>query len=103
MPNLRPPITTTAAAMAYRQLILKALPKDSSFTPLMTLYLTDTTSPNEIKLASESVNLLIYVADSSSYDVIFDNLTSRFNIIVFDCLMEVGNAMASFNFMYSFT
>ncbi|XP_057776423.1 dihydroorotase, mitochondrial-like isoform X1 [Salvia miltiorrhiza] len=54
MPNLRPPITTTAAAIAYRQSILNALPKDSDFTPLMTLYLTDTTSPNEIKLARES-------------------------------------------------
>ncbi|KAG6433473.1 hypothetical protein SASPL_105087 [Salvia splendens] len=54
MPNLRPPITTTAAAMTYRQTILKALPKGSNFNPLMTLYLTDTTSPNEIKLARES-------------------------------------------------
>ncbi|KAL1545152.1 Dihydroorotate dehydrogenase (fumarate) [Salvia divinorum] len=54
MPNLRPPITATAAAMTYRQSILKALPKDSDFNPLMTLYLTDTTSPNEIKLARES-------------------------------------------------
>ncbi|KAK6123161.1 hypothetical protein DH2020_043109 [Rehmannia glutinosa] len=54
MPNLKPPITTTAAAMAYRQSILKALPGNSDFTPLMTLYLTDTTSPNEIKLARDS-------------------------------------------------
>ncbi|KAK6143240.1 hypothetical protein DH2020_023588 [Rehmannia glutinosa] len=54
MPNLKPPITTTAAAMAYCQSILKALPEYSDFTPLMTLYLTDTTSPNEIKLARDS-------------------------------------------------
>ncbi|KAH6798013.1 pyrimidin 4 [Perilla frutescens var. hirtella] len=54
MPNLRPPITTTTAAMSYRKSILKALPENSNFTPLMTLYLTDTTSPNEIKLARES-------------------------------------------------
>ncbi|KAL6579715.1 Dihydroorotate dehydrogenase (fumarate) [Orobanche minor] len=54
MPNLKPPVTTTAAAMAYHQSILKALPEHSDFTPLMTLYLTDTTSPNEIKLARES-------------------------------------------------
>ncbi|KAG8388483.1 hypothetical protein BUALT_Bualt02G0130400 [Buddleja alternifolia] len=54
MPNLKPPITTTAAAVAYRQSILKALPANSDFSPLMTLYLTDTTSPNEIKLARES-------------------------------------------------
>ncbi|XP_010260220.1 PREDICTED: dihydroorotase, mitochondrial-like isoform X2 [Nelumbo nucifera] len=54
MPNLKPPITTTAAAVAYQESILKALPADSDFTPLMTLYLTDTTSPNEIKLARKS-------------------------------------------------
>ncbi|KAJ4729791.1 putative Dihydroorotase, mitochondrial [Melia azedarach] len=54
MPNLKPPITTTAAAVAYRESILKALPANSNFTPLMTLYLTDTTSPDEIKLARRS-------------------------------------------------
>lgn len=54
MPNLKPPITTTAAAVAYRESILKALPANSNFTPLMTLYLTDTTSPIDIKLASKS-------------------------------------------------
>lgn len=53
MPNLKPPITTTAAAVSYRESILKALPAGSDFTPLMTLYLTDTTSPSEIKLASK--------------------------------------------------
>lgn len=52
MPNLKPPITTTAAAVAYRDEILKALPSHSNFTPLMSLYLTDTTTPHEIKLAS---------------------------------------------------
>ncbi|KAI9178590.1 hypothetical protein LWI28_028268 [Acer negundo] len=54
MPNLKPPITTTAAAVVYRDSILKALPSNSNFTPLMTLYLTDTTSPDEIKLAKRS-------------------------------------------------
>ncbi|XP_059449055.1 dihydroorotase, mitochondrial-like isoform X1 [Corylus avellana] len=54
MPNLNPPITTTAAAVAYRESILKLLPANSNFTPLMTLYLTDTTSPIEIKLARRS-------------------------------------------------
>ena len=53
MPNLKPPITTTAAAIAYRESILKALPAGSDFAPLMTLYLTDNTSPSEIKLASK--------------------------------------------------
>lgn len=59
MPNLRPPITTAAAAMAYHESILKALPSGSNFTPLMTLYLTDSTSPSEIKLASESTVTLV--------------------------------------------
>ncbi|KAI8008801.1 hypothetical protein LOK49_LG07G02153 [Camellia lanceoleosa] len=54
MPNLKPPIKTTAAAVAYRESILNALPANSDFIPLMTLYLTDTTTPEEIKLARES-------------------------------------------------
>ncbi|KAK1279136.1 hypothetical protein QJS04_geneDACA003298 [Acorus gramineus] len=45
MPNLKPPITTTDAAVAYQASILKALPANSYFTPLMTLYLTDNVSP----------------------------------------------------------
>lgn len=52
MPNLKPPVTTTARAVEYREEIMKALPSGSSFLPLMTLYLTDNTSPEEIKLAS---------------------------------------------------
>jgi dihydroorotase len=54
MPNLRPPVVTTADALAYRDRILKALPEGSDFTPLMTLYLTDKTSPDEINRAKES-------------------------------------------------
>jgi dihydroorotase len=52
MPNLKPPVTTTARAVEYRGEIMKALPPGSSLVPLMTLYLTDNTSPEEIKLAS---------------------------------------------------
>ena len=51
MPNLRPPVATTAAAGAYRDRILAALPADVSFLPLMTLYLTDNTRPEEIRTA----------------------------------------------------
>ena len=54
MPNLRPPVTTTAAALAYRERILTALPNGAGFEPLMTLYLTDRTSPEEIGRARES-------------------------------------------------
>jgi dihydroorotase len=54
MPNLRPPVTTTALAIAYRERILAALPKGAKFEPLMTLYLTDNTSADEIKRAKAS-------------------------------------------------
>ena len=54
MPNLRPPVTTTDLAGAYRQRILANLPNGSKFEPLMTLYLTDNTSPEEIIKAKAS-------------------------------------------------
>lgn len=54
MPNLRPPITTTEQALAYRERILAARPAGSRFEPLMTLYLTDKTSPAEIERAVTS-------------------------------------------------
>lgn len=54
MPNLRPPVTTTELALAYRQRILAALPAGSDFEPLMTLYLTDNTAPEEIARARAS-------------------------------------------------
>ena len=54
MPNLKPPVTTVDAAAAYRQRILVALPSGSGFLPLMTLYLTDNTSADEIRKAADS-------------------------------------------------
>ncbi len=54
MPNLKPPVTTTGQALAYRARILAALPKGAAFTPLMTLYLTDNTTPREIAQAKAS-------------------------------------------------
>jgi dihydroorotase len=54
MPNLSPPVTTTEAAVAYRRRILDALPAASGFTPLMTLYLTDLTPPEEVRRAGEA-------------------------------------------------
>ncbi len=54
MPNLKPPVTTTAAAAAYRARILAALPANAGFEPLMTLYLTDRTPPAEIDAAKAS-------------------------------------------------
>jgi dihydroorotase len=59
MPNLKPPVTTTLDAAAYRERILAALPAGSTgaadrFEPLMTLYLTDNTDPDEIRRAQDS-------------------------------------------------
>jgi len=54
MPNLRPPVTTTGAALRYRDRVLAALPSGASFEPLMTLYLTDNTTPHEIATARAS-------------------------------------------------
>lgn len=54
MPNLKPPVVTTELARCYRERILSALPKGSDFEPLMTLYLTDNTSPEEIRRAKKS-------------------------------------------------
>src|SRR5512141_1264455 len=54
MPNLRPPVTTTAQALEYRQRIVAAIPAGMQFEPLMTLYLTDNTSAEEIKKAKAS-------------------------------------------------
>jgi dihydroorotase len=55
MPNLKPPVVTAAQAVAYRERIVAALPSDGSaaggFTPLMTLYLTDQTPPDEVRRA----------------------------------------------------
>ena len=54
MPNLKPPVTTAADAAAYRERILAALPEDVTFEPLMTLYLTDNTDPDEIRRAQHT-------------------------------------------------
>ena len=54
MPNLKPPVTTTALALAYRDRILAARPAGSDFKPLMTLYLTDNTPADEVERAKAS-------------------------------------------------
>jgi dihydroorotase len=68
MPNLRPPVTTAAAAAAYRERILAALPKGASFQPLMTLYLTDNLPPDEIKRAKDAgvVAVKLYPAGATT-------------------------------------
>jgi dihydroorotase len=68
MPNLRPPITTAAQAQAYRGRILAARPAGSDFQPLMTLYLTDRTPPDEIVRAKAAgvVALKLYPAGATT-------------------------------------
>nr|CAB3474241.1 unnamed protein product [Digitaria exilis] len=86
MPNLKPPVTTTARAVEYREEIMKALPSGSSFLPLMTLYLTDNTSPEEIKLARESgvvfaVKLYPAGATTNSQDGVTDIFGKCFSVL----------------------
>jgi dihydroorotase len=70
MPNLKPPLTTTALALAYRERILAALPAGAGFQPLMTLYLTDQTTPAEIALARASGHVVggkLYPAGATTH------------------------------------
>jgi len=69
MPNLQPPITTVSEARAYRQRIIDALPENSTFEPLMTLYLTDLTTPGEVIEASTDdaiVGVKLYPAGATT-------------------------------------
>jgi dihydroorotase len=69
MPNLRPPVTTTAAALAYRERIKAAVPPGMRFEPLMTLYLTDHLLPDEIARAQEAgiVAVKLYPAGATTH------------------------------------
>ncbi len=70
MPNLKPPVATTEQALAYRARILAARPVNSDFTPLMTLYLTNHTQPEEIVAAKASghiVALKLYPAGATTH------------------------------------
>ena len=70
MPNLDPPLTTTAAALAYRERILAALPVGAPFEPLMTLYLTDRTPVEEISRAKAAGHVLgckLYPAGATTH------------------------------------
>ena len=69
MPNLQPPITTTDEALAYRERIVAAIPEGRAFEPLMTLYLTDLTSPQEIEKAArccEIAGVKLYPAGATT-------------------------------------
>ena len=68
MPNLKPPVTTAARALSYRERIMQALPAGAAFEPLMTLYLTDATPPDEIARAHAAgiVALKLYPAGATT-------------------------------------
>src|SRR4051812_14178263 len=68
MPNLKPPVTTTAQALAYRGRIAAAVPKGADFEPLMTLYLTDNLPPDEVRTAKKAgiVALKLYPAGATT-------------------------------------
>ncbi|WP_394757750.1 amidohydrolase family protein, partial [Rhodoferax sp.] len=68
MPNLRPPVTTTAQALAYRARIQAAVPAGVQFEPLMTLYLTDNLPADEIQRARDAgvVALKLYPAGATT-------------------------------------
>ena len=70
MPNLKPPMTTTAALGQYRSRILAALPAGARFEPMMTLYLTDRTSPDEMRSARDAgwvVGAKLYPAGATTH------------------------------------
>jgi dihydroorotase len=68
MPNLKPPVTTAALAVAYRERILAAVPQGVSFEPLMSLYLTDNLAPEEIVRARQAgvVAVKLYPAGATT-------------------------------------
>jgi dihydroorotase len=92
MPNLKTPVTTTAAAQAYRQRILAALPVDCQFEPLMTLYLTDATTPAEIERAKASGvvhGVKLYPAGATTHsDSGVTNLSAL--TAVLECMQRLG-------------
>jgi len=70
MPNLKPAVRTTHQALDYRERILAALPEGLSFEPLMTLYLTDDTPPEEIaraKLSGRVAAVKLYPAGATTH------------------------------------
>lgn len=70
MPNLKPAVRTTQQALDYRERILSALPEGLSFEPLMTLYLTDDTPPEEIaraKLSGRVFGVKLYPAGATTH------------------------------------
>jgi dihydroorotase len=90
MPNLAPPVTDIAAALAYRKRIVAALPAGSDFTPLMTAYLTDASDPAEIARGHEQgifVAVKLYPAHATT--------NSAHGVTSIDRVMPVLERMAA--------
>ena len=92
MPNLRPPVTTVAAAAGYRARIVSALPSGSDFEPLMTLYLTDNTKPAEIRKAKAGgiVNAVKYYPAGATTNSDFGVTDIRKCIETLEAMAETG-------------
>jgi dihydroorotase len=91
MPNLVPPVTTTELAMSYKQRILDAVPEGDSFEPLLTLYLTNDTSPQEIekaKVAGIVASKLYPAGATTNSDAAVKGIKSLYP--VFEKMQEVG-------------
>ena len=90
MPNLKPPVATVAQALAYKAEIINALPKNSAFTPLMTLYLTDKTTPDTVFDAAKNgiVAFKLYPAGATTNSD--DGVTDLFRL--HDTLQAMSDA-----------
>ena len=92
MPNLKTPVRTVQEALAYRQRILAALPENTAFEPLMTLYLTDDTPPEEIALARRSAQVhgvKLYPAGATTHsDAGVTRISRCFNTL--ESMAELG-------------
>ena len=88
MPNLKPPVTTVAQALAYKQQILDAVPAGLDFEPLMALYLTDLTTPEQVREAKAAgiVAFKLYPAGATT--------NSASGVTDFDRVRPVLEAMA---------
>jgi dihydroorotase len=91
MPNLVPPITTVAMAQAYRDRIMKHIPKGNPFTPLLTLYLTDETTKDTIIKAKEAgiIGCKLYPAGVTTNSSAGVTALSKCHA-VFEAMSEVG-------------
>ena len=91
MPNLKPPVVNVESALSYKQKIINALDKDSSFTPLMTLYLTDKTTTDTVYKAADAkiVAFKLYPAGATTNSD--DGVTDLFKILpVLEAMAEVN-------------